>query len=182
MSRLRGPLRSDENGVLTIGTLRIAALELQLAGRRVSLAGERRDEVFHPSTIVVEPVIPFANEADRLSLEAYLAASSDGLSLGSGLVLGGVENASVPPSGEPVRAVVTARVDPKGQLFVRSVRVEHEPFDPERVPSRHEKARKGGPNRSGSGNQTGTSATGRGSGSGRGDSGRGGGSRGSPSR
>lgn len=183
VSRLRGPLRADESGVLTIGALRIAGLEPKLAGRRVSLAGDRRDQVFEPTTIVVEPAVPFANEADHLSVEAYVAASSDGLSLGSGLFLGGVESASVPPSGKPVRAVVTATVDPDGMLMVESVRIEHEPITPEGVRSRRDKSRKGGPDRTGSGGQPGTSASGHTSGSGReGSSGRGGRSRSSPSR
>ncbi len=183
-SRLRGPLQADESGNLTIGTLRIAELEPNLVGRRVSLAGERREDAFHPSSVEVEPAIPFATGADRLSLEAYVVASSDSLSFGSGLVLGGVDRAYVPISSEPVRAVVTATVDPQGRLFVRSVRVEHEPLDPERAPSRHEKARKGGPGRTGSGGQPGAGrAPGAGTpGSGHeGSSGRGG-SRGSQTR
>ncbi len=182
-SRLRGPLRADENGVLTIGILRIAGLEPKLAGRRLSLAGERHDQVFEPTTIVVEPAVPFAPEAGRLSLEAYVAASSDGLRLGSGLVVNGAGSASVPPSGEPVRAVVTAIVDPNGRVMVESVRVEHDPLVPDRVRSRHDKARKGGLDRTGSGGQPGTAASGHRSESSRGGpSGRGGGSRGSPSR
>ena len=183
VSRLRGPLRADESGVLTIGALRIAGLEPKLAGRRVSLAGERHDQVFEPATIVVEPAVPFATEADHLSLEAYVTASSDGLSLGSGLVLGAVESVSAPISGTPVRAVITATVDPEGVVMVESVRIEHEPITPERVRSRHDKARKEGPDRTGSGGQPGTSASGHKSGSGHeGSSGRGGGSRSSPSR
>ena len=182
-ARLRGPVRADANGDLTIGTLRIAGLDPKLAGRRVSLTGDTREEVFHPSTVVVEPAVPFATEADRLSLEAYVTASSDGLSFGSGLVVGGAGSASVPPSGEPVRAVVTAAVDPKGHLIVQSVRVEHEPPNADRYPARHEKARKGGPQRAGSRGQPGNPASGRSSGSsGEGRSGRGGGSRSSPSR
>lgn len=182
VSRLRGPLRSGENGVLTVGTLQIAGLDPKLAGRRVSLAGTRREELFHPSIIVVEPEVPFATAADRLSLETYVAAASDGLSLGSGLVLGGVESASVAPSGEPVRAVVTAMRDPEGRWQVQSVRVEHEPPNVENYHPRQEKARKGEPDRTGSKGRTGTSS-GRGAGSSHdGSSGRGGGSRGSPSR
>ena len=181
-SRLRGPLRANKNGGLAIGTLRIAGLEPKLAGHRVSLVGERRDQVFEPATVEIEPAVPFATEADRLSLEAYVAASSDGLSLGSGLVLGGAKSASVPQSGEPVRAVVTATVDPQGRLHVLSVRVEHEPPDAERYTPRHEKTRKGAPDRAGSKNQPGGSS-GRSSGSSdEGSPGRGGGSRSSPSR
>ena len=183
VSRLRGSLRADEGGGLTIGTLRIAGLEPKLAGRRVSLVGDRRDQIFEPTTVVVEPVVPFATEADHLSLEAYVASSSDGLSLGSGLVLGGVESVSVPPTGKPVRAVVTATVSPEGVVTVESVRIEHEPITPEGVRSRRDKARNGGPDRTGFGGQTGTSASGHRSGSGHeGSSGRGGNSRSSPSR
>ena len=182
-SRLRGPLRANVNGDLTIGTLRIAGLEPKLAGRRVSLVGARREEVFEPSTLAVEPAIPFSTEADRLSLEAYVVASGDGLSFGSGLVLSGAESASVPPSSGPVRAVVTAIVDPSGRLIVQSVRVEHETPNAEAYPARHEKARKNGPDRAGSKSQPGTSGSGRNPGSSNGgSSGRGGGSRNSPSR
>ena len=179
-SRLRGPLRINAAGDLTIGALRIAGLEPKLAGRRVSLTGDRRDEVFKPSTIVVEASVPFATEADRLSLEAYVAASGDGLSLGSGLMLRGAESASVPPSNEPVRAVVTATVDPSGRLIVQSVRVEHETPNAESYPARREKARKDGPDRAGSKSQPGSGHS-PGSSSG-GSPGRGGGSRNSPSR
>ncbi len=41
VSRLRGPLRADENGNLTIGALRIAGLDSKLVGRRVSLVGRK---------------------------------------------------------------------------------------------------------------------------------------------
>ena len=180
--RLRGPLKMNENGDLTIGSLRIAGLEATLAGRRVSLAGERREGVFEPSAVVVEPAVPFATDADRLSLEAYVAASSDGLSLGSGLMFSGAKSASVPPSSEPVRAVVTATVDPTGRWVVQSVRVEHEPPDAVITSPRHEKARKDGLDRAGSRSQPGSSGSGRSPGSSSGgSSGRGGGSRNSPS-
>ena len=74
---MRGPLRADESGSLVIAGLRVAGLDLKLAGRRVSLAGERREQVFEPANVVVEPTIPFVSMADRLCLEAYVAASGD---------------------------------------------------------------------------------------------------------
>ncbi len=178
-SRLRGPLRAERNGDLTIGSLRIAGLEANLAGRRVSLAGETRQQVFQPATVVVEPLVPFATEADRLSIEAYVVASSDGLSLGSGLVLTGAESASIPHSGEPVRALVTASVDAVGELTVQSVRVEHELPNPERSLPR-QKARKGPPDPAESRGKPAPSHSSRSSGEGA--SGRVGGSRSSPSR
>ena len=180
-SRLRGPLRSDENGGLVIGGLRIAGLDPKLAGRRVSLVGVRREQAFEPASVVIEPVIPFATEADRLSLEAYVAVSGDGLTFGSGFFLGSAASGSMPHSTEPVRAVVTATVDPQGRVSVRSVRVEHDPLDAEREPAHREKARKDSRARSGPGSQPG-SGSGRESGSGRGGASGHGGSRGSKTR
>ncbi len=148
--RLRGPLRTNENGDLTIGTLRIAGLDPILVGRRVSLSGEKHDEIFQPSIIVVEAPVPFAAEADRLSIEAYMAASSDGLSLGSGLVLSGAASAVAQPSREPIRGYVTAALDPKGVVIVQSVKVEREPVTVEHDLTHHEKTRANESTRAGS--------------------------------
>ncbi len=85
-SRLRGPLRADENGDLTIGISahRGAGTEFWPAAacrwlaRRTTRCSNPRPSWSNPGALRAE--------ADRLSIEAYVAASSDGLSLGSGLV------------------------------------------------------------------------------------------------
>lgn len=125
-SRLRGPLATGSDGSLTIGGLRIAGFAPSLAGHRVSLVGRRVEDRFHATTVDVEPHVPFA-AADRLLLEDYVARTSDGIRFGSGLDMT-VGNATAAlraamPTGESVRAVVTAKAGPEGRLGVESLRV-----------------------------------------------------------
>ncbi|RYC29199.1 hypothetical protein D3273_25105 [Lichenibacterium minor] len=125
-AQVHGPLEAGLDGGLAVGGLDIAALPPTLLGRRVSLVGARRGSAFHAASVTVEPLVPFA-AADRVSLEAYVARTSDGLRLGSGLDVS-ADAAALAEVGEdgPVRAVILARPDPSGRLDAQSLRVERD--------------------------------------------------------
>jgi hypothetical protein len=136
-ARLQGPVRVGADGTVSVGGLAVAELSPAMRGRRVSLVGAPRGQVFHASDIALEPLLPFAS-ADRLSVEAYVARTPDGLRLGSGLDLSADATALAAVGDDgPVRAVVLARPNAEGRLDLQSLRVEHEAHGAGRGDDRH---------------------------------------------
>lgn len=131
-SRLSGPLEAGPGGALSIGGLRVDAVDPSLAGRRVSLVGDLRDGAFLATSVAVEPRTPFSG-ADALSIQAYVAPGARGLRTGSGLDLATAPAGGGDPSaatgaeeGGSVLAVIGARALGRGRFGVESVRVDRQ--------------------------------------------------------
>jgi hypothetical protein len=120
--RIAGPVERAFDERLTIGDLTLVGVDPSLVGHRAILEGYLANGAFQTTRSIGEASL-FGRRVRRLSIEAYVARSVQGLRLGSGLrVVGG--KGAIPPSSVGARAVVDLTVGRDGRLIVDEVRPE----------------------------------------------------------
>lgn len=120
--RVAGPVRRAPDGTLAIGGLRLRGADTLPPGKRAMVTGAAEAGALRV-TNAAETGLPFPPGLRSLSIEAYIGRTGSGLELGSGLPVNGRPGAAIPRQGS-VRAVVTARVAPDGNLTVERLRAE----------------------------------------------------------
>jgi hypothetical protein len=120
--RVAGPVHRDGTGVLRIGGLPLQGADALPPGKRAVVTGTVEAGTMRV-TNAVQTGVPFPPGLRSLSIEAYIGRAGQGLALGSGLTVAGRPGGTVPKQGS-VRAVVTARVAPDGNLTVERLRAD----------------------------------------------------------
>ncbi|WP_322883847.1 DUF5666 domain-containing protein [Microvirga lotononidis] len=123
--RVAGQVIRSRNGSLGIGTLRLTGVDPALVGTRAVLEGSYANETLQVTTTARERDLLGAN-VRRLSIEAYVERTRNGLRLGSGLEVAGRPSANL-PVGSYAPAVVTVVTDQRGRLGIEGVSLEGKP-------------------------------------------------------
>ncbi|MDP4025653.1 DUF5666 domain-containing protein [Methylobacterium sp. NEAU 140] len=120
--RVAGPVSRDADGTLRIGALRLEGAAGLVPGKRALVTGEPAGNALRVTNAALAG-LPFPPGLRQVSIEAYIGRAGRDLDLGSGLRIAGRPSPAVPRTGS-VRAVVTARVAPGGDLTVERLRAE----------------------------------------------------------
>ena len=122
--RVSGPTVQGPDGTFMIGGLPLAGLRPALIGKRVSLVGHLAGGVFEIGKARLSLDTLLAHQPAQVSIEAYVMQGEDSVKLGSGLAVEG-DAPSTPTFGD-AKAVVTATVQPDGDLRLQSLRFERD--------------------------------------------------------
>ncbi|PNG27202.1 DUF5666 domain-containing protein [Methylocella silvestris] len=120
LQQVAGPIDVAADGTPTIGGLKLANLDPTLVGQRAVLRGALAGGSFKVTEGRDEAML--LGGVRKLSVEAYVERTRDGLRLGSGLPVQGDDDAL--PFGRPVRAILTTARD-GADWRLHSVRLDH---------------------------------------------------------
>jgi hypothetical protein len=121
LEQVAGLIGIAADGSLTIGNLKLNGVDPSLIGQRAVVRGSLAHGVFNVTHSETGRAL-FGGRVRKLSIEAYVERSANGLHLGSGLPVSG-DDASL-PLGRTVRAVLETRIGGDGQWRVNAVRID----------------------------------------------------------
>lgn len=118
INQVAGPVVRGNDGIPTIGRLRLSGLDPSKVGGRTLVQGTPDAGGLTVATARTEREL-LGPGVSRLSIEGYVERRGSLLRLGSGLV---VNAPAKIPGGSPARAVVTTTIDRGGRLTLESIR------------------------------------------------------------
>ncbi len=119
LEQVAGPIGVAADGTPMVGHLKLSGVDASLIGQRAVLRGALANGVFDVAHSESERAL-LGSQVRKLSIEAYVERSANGLRLGSGLPVSG-DDASL-PIGHAVLAVLETKVGGGGELRVETVR------------------------------------------------------------
>lgn len=122
LDQLVGRVGIGADGALMVGRLRLGGVDPALIGQRAILRGSARQGVFEVVHSQSESML-LGSGFTRLSMEAYVERRKDGLLVGPGLSVGGVDLSRL-PSNRSQLVVLDAVVGGNNEWHFKSLRLE----------------------------------------------------------